>query len=92
MNVASRGLAIILPTNMQVKQGDEHAAKQVLKEKASTKEAMERAGNKAELNYALAARLAIKIGEILESRGIAALNSSRCMMSYRSLQRSAFFP
>ena len=47
---------------LQVQKGDEDAAKLVLKEKESTKLALERASAKAQINYALAAKLAAKIG------------------------------
>lgn len=47
----------------QVQKGDEDAAKVVLKEKESTKIALERASSKAQINYALAAKLAAKIGK-----------------------------
>eukprot|EP00798_Chlamydomonas_sp_ICE-L_P031374 gene31374-6533_t len=51
------------PHKTQPTKGDEEGAKLSLREKAAAKEVVERSKTKAELHYALAARLATKIGE-----------------------------
>lgn len=52
-----------------MKAGDEETARQVLLEKAATKEALDKTSAKAQVNYALAATLAQKIGEKLGRMG-----------------------
>ncbi|KIZ00689.1 hypothetical protein MNEG_7277 [Monoraphidium neglectum] len=48
----------------KIKDGDEEGARQVLTEKASTREILERTNSRAQINYTLASKLADKIGSV----------------------------